>query len=55
MNRGDAESVDERRPRVLGPRVRSRTTIRLPVDYVKPVAVRSLCGQSLDWVEAVTQ
>ena len=37
----------------LGPLVIGRTGPDLPVTYVAPSKARSLCGQSLDWVEAV--
>ena len=39
-------------PFALGPIVLSRTTEELPVTYVQPGNARSLCGKSLDWVEA---
>jgi hypothetical protein len=37
----------------LGPLVVGRTGPDLPVTLVKPAKARSLCGKSLDWVEAV--
>jgi hypothetical protein len=37
----------------LGPLVIGRTGPALPVTYVAPGHARSLCGKSLDWVEAV--
>jgi hypothetical protein len=37
----------------LGPVIIGRTGPDLPVTYVKPANARSLCGKSLDWVEAV--
>ena len=37
----------------LGPVVLGRTTAELAVTSVKPADARSLCGKSLDWVEAV--
>jgi hypothetical protein len=40
-------------PFPLGPLVLSRHTDELPVSYVQPSNARSLCGKSLDWVEAV--
>ena len=40
-------------PFPLGPLVLSRVTAELPVGYVEPSAARSLCGSSLDWLEAV--
>jgi hypothetical protein len=40
-------------PFALGPLILSTTTQELPVSYVRPAAARSLCGKSLDWVEAV--
>ena len=41
-------------PYPAGPLVLSTTTAELPVRYAKPSAARSLCGRSLDWIEAVT-
>ncbi|MEA2211138.1 MAG: hypothetical protein QOF83_1086 [Solirubrobacteraceae bacterium] len=40
-------------PFALGPLVMSRFTAELPVSYVQPANARSLCGKSLDWLEAV--
>jgi hypothetical protein len=40
-------------PFALGPLILSRSTADLPVTYVQPAAARSLCGRSLDWIEAV--
>jgi hypothetical protein len=37
----------------LGPLVIGRTGPDLPVTYVSPAKARSLCGKTLDWVEAV--
>jgi hypothetical protein len=37
----------------MGPIVLSTTTADLPVMYVRPVDARTLCGKSLDWVEAL--
>jgi hypothetical protein len=37
----------------LGPVIVGRAGPGLPVTYVKPANARSLCGKSLDWVEAV--
>jgi hypothetical protein len=37
----------------LGPLVFSRSTAERPVLYVPPRNARSLCGRSLDWVEAI--
>jgi hypothetical protein len=37
----------------LGPVIVGRAGPDLPVTYVKPANARSLCGKSLDWVEAV--
>ena len=37
----------------LGPVVVGPPGPALPVTYVKPANARSLCGKSLDWVEAV--
>ncbi len=37
----------------LGPVIVGRTGPDLPVTYVKPADARSLCGKTLDWVEAV--
>lgn len=37
----------------LGPLVLSRSTAALPVEIVAPSQARSLCGKSLDWVEAL--
>jgi hypothetical protein len=41
------------RPFALGPLILSRTTQELPVTYVDPANGRSLCGKSLDWIEAL--
>jgi hypothetical protein len=38
----------------LGPIVLSRETADRPVFYVQPSQARSLCGQRLDWIEAVS-
>jgi hypothetical protein len=38
----------------LGPVVLSRETADRPVFYVPPSRARSLCGQRLDWIEAVS-
>ena len=40
-------------PFALGPLVIGRFTANRPVTYVKPANARSLCGKSLDWIEAV--
>jgi hypothetical protein len=40
-------------PFALGPLVLSRYTADRPVTYVRPAGARSLCGKSLDWIEAV--
>ena len=37
----------------MGPLVLSRTTADLPVTYVRPAQARTLCGNRLDWVEAL--
>jgi hypothetical protein len=37
----------------MGPLVLSRTTAEVPVTYVPAANARSLCGHSLDWVEAL--
>jgi hypothetical protein len=37
----------------LGPVILSRFTDEVPVTYVDPTDARSLCGKSLDWVEAL--
>jgi hypothetical protein len=37
----------------LGPLVLSRYTNELPVTYLPPSNATSLCGKSLDWVEAI--
>lgn len=37
----------------LGPLVLGTVTAQLPVRFVPPSAARSLCGQSLDWIEAL--
>ncbi len=37
----------------LGPLVAGRAEPDLPVTYVRPALARTLCGKSLDWVEAV--
>jgi hypothetical protein len=42
-----------RPPFGLGPFVVTRGTENRPVSYVDPADARSLCGQSLDWAEAV--
>jgi hypothetical protein len=39
----------------LGPLVVGRAEPDLPVTYVRPAQARTLCGKSLDWVEAVAQ
>jgi hypothetical protein len=36
-----------------GPIVLSQATADLPLRYVKPAQARSLCGQQLDWIEAL--
>jgi hypothetical protein len=36
-----------------GPVVFARTTAAVPVEYVQASKARSLCGQPLDWVEAL--
>ncbi|HLM26417.1 MAG TPA: hypothetical protein VK304_05560, partial [Thermoleophilaceae bacterium] len=36
-----------------GPLVLGRETANRPVSFVPPSRARSLCGQRLDWVEAV--
>ena len=41
------------RPFPLGPLVLGRETAEPPVTYVAPADARSLCSQSLDWVEAL--
>ena len=40
-------------PFALGPLVLGRYTAELPVTTVQPTEARSLCGKSLDWIEAV--
>lgn len=40
-------------PFVLGPLVLSRFTADRPITYVQPSNAASLCGKSLDWIEAV--
>ena len=40
-------------PFALGPLLLRRFTADLTVTYVQPNAARSLCGKSLDWIEAV--
>jgi hypothetical protein len=40
-------------PFPLGPIVVSRFTDEVPVTFVEPSDARSLCGKTLDWVEAV--
>jgi hypothetical protein len=40
-------------PFPLGPLIVSRYTDELPVTYVQPTKASSLCGKSLDWVEAI--
>ena len=40
-------------PFPLGPLVLARFTANRPVTYVQPANARSLCGKSLDWIEAV--
>jgi hypothetical protein len=40
-------------PFPLGPLVLSRYTADVPVTYVKPSDARSLCGRTLDWIEAL--
>ena len=37
----------------LGPLILSSTTQELPVYYVDPANAHSLCGRSLDWIEAL--
>jgi hypothetical protein len=37
----------------MGPLVLSRRTADLPVTYVRPANARTLCGKSLDWIEAI--
>jgi hypothetical protein len=41
------------RPFALGPLVFGRDTADRPIDYVAPRRAGSLCGRSLDWIEAV--
>jgi hypothetical protein len=36
----------------LGPLVLATTTADLPVTFVRPADARTLCGKSLDWIEA---
>ena len=38
----------------LGPLVVGRAEPDLPVTYVQPAQARTLCGKSLDWIEAVS-
>jgi hypothetical protein len=38
----------------LGPLIAGRAEPDLPVTYVRPAQARTLCGKSLDWVEAVS-
>ena len=40
-------------PYGAGPIVLSRVPSDLAVTYVSPARARSLCGRSLDWIEAV--
>jgi hypothetical protein len=40
-------------PFALGPISVSRATDGVPVTYVDPADARSLCGKSLDWIEAI--
>jgi hypothetical protein len=40
-------------PFPIGPLELSRATADLPVTYVSPARARSLCGETLDWVEAL--
>jgi hypothetical protein len=40
-------------PFALGPLVVARHTEELPVTYLQPSDARTLCGRSLDWVEAI--
>jgi hypothetical protein len=40
-------------PFPLGPIILSRTTADTPVSLVRPSQATSLCGQPLDWVEAL--
>jgi len=40
-------------PRTLGPVVLSKGTAARPVSLVPPADAASLCGQTLDWVEAL--
>ncbi|MER3410473.1 MAG: hypothetical protein C4306_10375 [Thermoleophilia bacterium] len=42
-----------RSPFPMGPLVLSTSTAAVPVELVEPDRARSLCGQRLDWVEAV--
>ena len=37
----------------MGPLVFSRTTAELPVTHVRPSDAGSLCGENLDWIEAL--
>jgi hypothetical protein len=37
----------------MGPLVLSRTTAAMPISYVQPENARTLCGKSLDWIEAL--
>ena len=40
-------------PFSMGPLVLGTTTANVPVTYIRPAKVRSLCGRSLDWAEAL--
>jgi hypothetical protein len=40
-------------PFPMGPIIVSRNTADLPITYISPAAATSLCGRSLDWVEAL--
>jgi len=40
-------------PYRMGPLVLGQTTADRPVTYVRPSGARSLCGKTLDWVEAI--
>jgi hypothetical protein len=40
-------------PFELGPLVLSRSTADVPVTYVRPSDAHSLCGKSIDWIEAL--
>ena len=39
----------------LGPVVLATTTADLPVTFVRPADARTLCGKSLDWIEALSR